>query len=131
MHTTHFGTDTISSLGPKLWKLIPDKIKHTSILSAFKAKIKSSKLNICPCRLCKICKILVLLKLFRVSNGINTSAYSFFLKGGENFLKENLEHLHFLPSWTYNLQKNIYNSKYHKFKKVFTYLVLYRIRGVF
>ena len=28
MHTVHFGTDTISSLGPKLWKLIPDKIKH-------------------------------------------------------------------------------------------------------
>ena len=28
MHTAHFGTDTISSLGPKLWKPIPDKIKH-------------------------------------------------------------------------------------------------------
>ena len=53
MHTAHFGTDTISSLGPKLWKLIPDKIKHTSTLSAFKAKIKSSTIN-CPCRLCKI-----------------------------------------------------------------------------
>ena len=34
MHTTHFGTDTVSSLGPKLWKLIPDKIKHASTLSA-------------------------------------------------------------------------------------------------
>ena len=41
MHTAHFGTDTIFSLGPRLWKLIPDKIKHTSTLSAFKAKIKS------------------------------------------------------------------------------------------
>ena len=41
MNTAHFGNDTISSLGPKLWKLIPDKITHTSTLSAFEAKIKS------------------------------------------------------------------------------------------
>ena len=53
-HTAHFGTDTISSLGPKLWKLIPDKIKHASTLSAFKAKIKSWTIKNCPCRLCKI-----------------------------------------------------------------------------
>ena len=26
MHTVYFGTDTITSLGPKLWKLITDKI---------------------------------------------------------------------------------------------------------
>ena len=54
MHNSHFGTDTISSLGPKLWKLIPDKIKHVSTLSAFKAKIKSWTINNCPSRLCKI-----------------------------------------------------------------------------
>ena len=47
-HTAHFGTDTISSLGPKLWKLIPDKIKHASTLSAFKAKIKSWTINNWP-----------------------------------------------------------------------------------
>ena len=41
MNNAHFGNDTISSLGPKLWKLIPDKITHTSTLSAFEAKIKS------------------------------------------------------------------------------------------
>ena len=27
MHTTHFGTDSISNSGSKIWKLIPDKIK--------------------------------------------------------------------------------------------------------
>ena len=54
MHTAHFGTDTISSLWPKLWKLIPDNIKHASTLSAFKAKIKSWTINNCACRLCKI-----------------------------------------------------------------------------
>ena len=47
-------TETISSLGTRLWKLIPDKIKHASTLSAFKVKIKSWTFNKCPCRLCKI-----------------------------------------------------------------------------
>ena len=41
MHTALFGTDTISTSGPNLWKLRSDKIKHASILSAFKAKNKS------------------------------------------------------------------------------------------
>ena len=26
IHTVHFGTDTITNLGPKLWKLVPDEI---------------------------------------------------------------------------------------------------------
>ena len=55
MHTAHFGTDTLSSLRPKLWKLIPDKIKHATTLSVFKAKIKYWTVNSCPCRLCKLC----------------------------------------------------------------------------
>ena len=54
MHTAHFGTDTISSLGPKLWKQLADKIKHASTLSAFKANIKSWTISNCPCRLCKM-----------------------------------------------------------------------------
>ena len=54
MHTAHFETNTISSLAPKLWKLISDKIKHALTLTAFKAKIKSWTINNCPCRLCKI-----------------------------------------------------------------------------
>ena len=54
MHTAHFGTDTISGSRPKLWKLIPDKIKHASTLSAFKAKIKFLTISNCQCRLYKI-----------------------------------------------------------------------------
>ena len=54
MYGIHFGTDTIYSLGPKLWKIIPDKIKYASPLSAFKAKIKYWTINNCPCRLYKI-----------------------------------------------------------------------------
>ena len=107
MHTIHFGTDTIPSLGPKLWKLIPDKIKHASTFSGFKFKIKFWTINKCLSKLCKIFdRILVLLKFVKVSNGMHTSACSFFLNGG-NFLKENLEHLDFLHSWAYNLHKNV------------------------
>ena len=54
MLIARFGTDTISSLGPKLWKLIPDKMKRASTLSAFNAKIKSWTINNCSCKLCKI-----------------------------------------------------------------------------
>ena len=63
MHTAHFGTGTRSSLGPHLWKLIPDKIKHASTLPAFKAKIRSW------------------------TNEIRTNAYSFFLRKGKKVLK--------------------------------------------
>ena len=54
MHVAHFRTDTMSSLGPTLWKLIPGKIKHASTLSAFKAKFESWTINNCPCRLYNI-----------------------------------------------------------------------------
>ena len=113
MHTAHFGTDTVSSLGPKLWKLIPDKIKYASTLSAFKAKIKSWTINDCPCRLRKyLLRILVLLKFVQVSSGIHTNAYSFF-------------------KYTYNHTKKLYNCKYDNFKKFYYLLVLHIIRGVF
>ena len=54
MHTTHFGTDAISNLGPKIWKLIPDKIRNASTLSVFKSKIKYWSIDNCPCRLCRV-----------------------------------------------------------------------------
>ena len=54
IHTAHFGTDTRSSSGPNLLKLKSDKIKHASILSAFKAKDKSWTISNCSCRQCKI-----------------------------------------------------------------------------
>ena len=54
MHTALFGTDTTSSLRPKLWQLIPDKIKHASTLSAFKTNIKSWSINSYRYRLCKV-----------------------------------------------------------------------------
>ena len=51
VHTVHFGTDTITNLGPKLCKFIPDEIKNASPLSGFKSKIKHALLTtiLSPC----------------------------------------------------------------------------------
>ena len=43
--TVYFGTESISSLAPKLWELIPGEIKSEKSLNIFTDK--------CPCRLCK------------------------------------------------------------------------------
>ena len=55
IHTVHFGTDTITNLGPKIWKLVPDEIKNVSSLLVFKSRIKTWTTDNCPCRLCKTC----------------------------------------------------------------------------
>ena len=54
IHTEHFGIDSLSYLGPKLWSQIPNEIKDSESLNIFKSKIKSWKPSLCPCRLCKI-----------------------------------------------------------------------------
>ena len=51
--TVYFGTESISSLYPKLWELIPSEIKSAKALNIFKEKIKSWTTDKCPCRLCK------------------------------------------------------------------------------
>ena len=48
--TVYFGTESISSLAPKL---IPSEIKSARLLNIFKDKIKSLTTDKCPCRLCK------------------------------------------------------------------------------
>ena len=63
MHTAHFVTDTITNLGLKLRKLVPDKIKNASPLSVFKSKIKTWTTDNYPCRRCKVfVKILVFIE---------------------------------------------------------------------
>ena len=53
LHTLTNGTETIASLGPKIWHIIPDSIKNITGLDEFKSKIKKWKPDLCPCRLCK------------------------------------------------------------------------------
>ena len=50
--TVKYGTETLSFLAPKVWALVPEKLKECSCLEAFKSKIRKWKPD-CPCRLCK------------------------------------------------------------------------------
>ena len=51
--TVYFGTESISSLAPKIWELIPSDIRSANSLGIFKEKIKFWTTVKCPCRLCK------------------------------------------------------------------------------
>ena len=51
--TVHYGTESLSFLGPRIWKLVPLEIKKLTSLQIFKNKIKTWAPENCPCRLCK------------------------------------------------------------------------------
>jgi len=53
VRTVNKGLETIRYRGPKTWEIVPEEIKHSKSLSAFKAKIKYWKPLDCTCRLCK------------------------------------------------------------------------------
>ena len=48
-----YGTETITSLGAKIWKILPNDYKELTSLSTFKSKIKNWETDKSPCRLCK------------------------------------------------------------------------------
>ena len=48
-----YGTETITSLGAKIWKILPTDYKELTSLSTFKYKIKNWETDKYPCRLCK------------------------------------------------------------------------------
>lgn len=49
----HFGSESLSSLAPKIRELAPHSIKEEKTSSVFKNKIKVWGTAKCPCRLCK------------------------------------------------------------------------------
>ena len=51
--TVHYGSESLVSLAPKIWELVPDSIREVKTLSIFKNKIKAWTTDKCPCRLCK------------------------------------------------------------------------------
>ena len=51
--TVHYGTESVSYLGPRIWDQIPDEMKNCKTLNSFKQRIKSWTPTACPCNLCK------------------------------------------------------------------------------
>ena len=51
--TVHFGTESVSFLGPKLWQILPQEYKNIDDIDVFKSRIKGWVPQNCPCRLCK------------------------------------------------------------------------------
>ena len=52
--SVHYGSETIVHLGPKMWELVPQKIKDSESINILKSNIKLWKPKNCPCRLCKL-----------------------------------------------------------------------------
>ena len=52
--TVNQGLETLRTLGPKLWDIIPVNIRNSISVSVFKTKIKTWVPRSCPCRLCKV-----------------------------------------------------------------------------
>ena len=48
-----YATETITSLGAKIWKILPNDYKEVTSLSTFKSKINNWETDKCHCRLCK------------------------------------------------------------------------------
>ena len=53
IRTVHFGSEMLSHLAPKIWELVPEKIKKLESVTSFKNAIKKWKPTNCPCRLCR------------------------------------------------------------------------------
>ena len=53
--SVYHGTESISYLGPKIWDILPEKLKNIDNLEHFKKEIKTWTPDNCPCRLCKVC----------------------------------------------------------------------------
>ena len=46
-------SESLSSLVPKSWDLLPNSIKNPASLKEFKTKINTWAFDYCPCRICK------------------------------------------------------------------------------
>ena len=51
--SVYHGSESIYHLRPKIWKIVPAKMKETNSLNSFKIEIREWVLQSCPCRLCR------------------------------------------------------------------------------
>ena len=53
INSVKYGTETITSISAKIWKILPNNCNELTSLSTFKSKIKNWETDECLCRLCK------------------------------------------------------------------------------
>ena len=53
VNSVKYGTETITSFGVKICKILPNDYKELTSLSTSKSKIKNWETDKCPCRICK------------------------------------------------------------------------------
>ena len=53
INSVYHGFESISNLGPRIWNLVPNRLKELSSISSFKNENKRWQPEFCPCRLCK------------------------------------------------------------------------------
>ena len=51
--SVNHGSGSLSSLGPKIWELVPLEMREINSLLKFKEEIKKWEPKNCPCGLCK------------------------------------------------------------------------------
>ena len=49
-NSVYFGSESLSSLAPKIWDLVPDSFKNENSPERFKSRIKYWTTDKCPCR---------------------------------------------------------------------------------
>ena len=52
--SAYHGAESISYLRPKIWDILPEKLKNIENLEHFNKEIKTWKPDNCPCRLWKV-----------------------------------------------------------------------------
>ena len=55
VNSAYHGTEGLSNLGPRIWNLVPNKVKQLVDIHAFNKENKKWKPKNCPCKLCKTC----------------------------------------------------------------------------
>ena len=54
LKSVYHGIESISYLGPKIWDILPEKLKNIDNLEQFEKEIQTWKTDNCPCRLCNV-----------------------------------------------------------------------------
>ena len=48
-NSVYFGSESLLSLAPKIWDLVPDSFKNENSLERFKNRVKTWTTDKCPC----------------------------------------------------------------------------------